>query len=211
MIGFGANAFVVPGTYGGGVSMAAGKASGVFGGFGAGLNTYNIAPVGAPDEFVSAARMSVNAGYDISVSKSQRISLCPIVSVAHRFGPNYTIGSANLRESANDYTAELAIGGAVAVGRKVDFVPTVSVGYSAVNWKLTQVGAGELTSSDERSRNARRSALKNATPTSGSNAGAPNAGVADDCVINDCVADDCVAAPLASLVRSSNSVAFQLR
>lgn|GEM_PF-3519261 len=140
MVGIGANVYGAPGVTGGGASVNIGKPSGIFGGTQIGLQEVSVARDLYSDQLVGSMRLGVNAGYEISLGKAHRISLCPIVSFGHRFGPNYTIGSANIRESGSDYAADLAFGGAIKLGSKADLVPSVSLGYGAWNYKAMIVG-----------------------------------------------------------------------
>lgn len=148
MVGIGANAYGAPGVTGAGASVNIGRPASMFGGAQIGLQEVNLAANGYSDFLVTSMRLGVNAGYEISLGNGHRMSLCPIASFGHRFGPNYTSGSVSIRESGNDFAGELAFGGAIRLGSKADLVPSISVGYSGWNYKTMLVGGGSNEGND---------------------------------------------------------------
>lgn len=149
MVGIGANVYGAPGVTGRGASINLGKPSGVFGGARLGFQEVNIANSNSSaDLLLSSMRMGANVGYEIALGKSQRLSMCPMVSAGHRFGPNYAVGNAVIRETGNDYAGAVAIGGAIKLGAKADLVPSVSIGYSGWIDEYTIVGGESASRND---------------------------------------------------------------
>ena len=147
IVGIGANVYGAPGVTGAGASINVGTPGGIFGGAQVGLQDVNISSNSNSDFLVSSMRMGAYVGYEIPLAKTDRISICPSVGVGHRFGPNYAIGNANVRQTANDYAGEIAFGGAIKLGAKADLVPSVAIGYSGWTYKSMIVGGESATGS----------------------------------------------------------------
>lgn len=140
MVGIGANVSGSPGVTSAGANLNLGKPSGVFGGAQIGLQEVNISSNPSSDFLVTSMRMGASVGYEISMGKANQISICPRGSVGHRFGPNYTYGFANIRQSGNDFAGEIAFGGVIKLGAKADLAPSVSVAYAGWTYNSTVVG-----------------------------------------------------------------------
>lgn len=140
VVGLGAKAYGAPGVSGAVANVNLGRPASAFGGASIGLQNVNISSNPNSDFLVSSMGLGVNAGYELLLGRTQHLSVCPLASIGHRFGPNYASGAASVRESGNDYAAEVAFGGAVKLGRKVDLVPSILIGFAGWTYTAAVVG-----------------------------------------------------------------------
>jgi hypothetical protein len=121
-------------------SFGAGVAYGMPSGLYAGANLSTTSFDGAD---ASSLGIGANVGYQMSVGKASKISLCPVARLALGMGPDEE--AFDLNSSSTDLHFGLALGTSMGTNPRMQILPTAGLGLQHTKFKIEDTGPGGST------------------------------------------------------------------